>query len=285
MSAFADQMSLKFTDTAFVADFLTNQVGLPSIFAAAYELTDLTLQDLRIGTVDQTVFQAPTFETIRITGSHERITPTSERSLMERLMKRYGRLVWSDVQIELTLATLVQSTLMPIDSIRAANLIDDLGGVASLADLRAKLLARYAPSVVDAMFASLRISTLEDFEQRMNLLVQLFFKTAPAFNPADPANARSYPVSVCVQFQSDLAVTDALQAAKLCRSVMEREKDFNPSSPSGAEVKTPFVIVVVFPDSLVKDNAIPGLTAAEIRTGIQSLFTSEGMVAVFFAGA
>lgn len=284
MSAFADQMLLQFLQDAFVTDFLTNKVGLPAIFTAAYDLTDLQLQDLTLASVDRKIFESPTFESIRITGSHERITPSSERSQMERSMKRYGRLVWAEVQLDLSLGTKVSVTAMPIDSIRTANLIDDLGGVASLADLRTKLLTRYAPSVVDAMFQTLRITTIEDFKERMNLLVQLFFKPAPPFDPNDPNSARVFPVTVCVKFQPDLNISDALQAAKLCRAVMEKETDFNPSS-DGAEVKTPYVIVTVYPDSVVKDNAIPGLTAAQIRTEVQSLFTAEGMVANFFVGA
>src|SRR5258708_7471315 len=203
---------------------------------------------------------------------------------MERQMKRYGRLVWAEVQLDLSLATKVHATAMPIDSIRTAELIADLGGVASLADLRTKLLVRYAPSVVDGMFQALRITTIEDFKERMNLLVQLFFKPAPPFDPNDPKNARTFPVTVCVKFQADLNISDALQTAKLCRAVMEKETDFNPAL-DGAEVKSPYVVVTVYPDSLVKDNAIPGLTAAQIRAQVQSLFAAEGMVADFFVGA
>jgi hypothetical protein len=284
MSVFGDQMMLQFLQDTFVQDFLTNKVGLPVIFSAAYNLVDVELEDLTLGSVDQKIFQSPTFESIRVSGTHEKITPSSERSQMERTLKRYGRLVWAEVQLNLTLDTKLHFTAMPIDSIRSANLIEDLGGVASLADLRTKLLARYAPSVVDAMFQTLRISTIEDFEERMNLLVQLFFKPAPAFDPGDPNNSRTFPVSVCVKFQPDLNVSDALQAAKLCRVVMEKETDFMPN-PNGAELKTPYVIVTVYPDSVVKDNVIPGLTAAQIRTEVQSVFSAEGMVANFFVGA
>lgn len=284
MSAFGDLMTLQFLQDAFVTDFLTTKVGLPAIFNAAYNLTDLQLHDLTLASVDRKTFQSPTFESIRITGTHERITPTMERSQIERSMRRYGRLVWVEVQLDLTLATKVQQLAMPIDSIRTANLIEDLGGVTSLADLRTKLQTRYSPSVVDAMFKALRISTLGDFQERMNLLVQLFFKPAPAFDPADPASSRVFPVTVCVKFQADLNISDALQAAKLCRAVMEKETDFNPSQ-DGAEIKTPYVIVTVYPNSVVKDNAIPGLTAAQITSSVQTLFTAEGMVANFFAGA
>ena len=125
---------------------------------------------------------------------------------------------------------------------------------------------------------------MEDFKERMNLLVQIFFKAAPPFDPNDPGNARTFPVSVCVLFQPDLNVSDALQAAKLCRTVMEKETDFNPVL-DGAEVITPYVIVTVYPDSVVKDDAIPGLTAAQIRTGVQNVFAAEGMVSNFFVGA
>jgi len=187
MSAFGDLMTLQFLQDAFVTDFLTTKVGLSAIFNAAYDLTDLQLHDLTLASVDRKTFQSPTFESIRITGTHERITPSMERSQIERSMKRFGRLVWVEVQLDLTLATKVQQLAMPIDSIRTANLIEDLGGVTSLADLRTKLQTRYSPSVVDAMFKALRIGTLGDFQERMNLLVQLFFKPAPAFDPADPA--------------------------------------------------------------------------------------------------
>jgi hypothetical protein len=284
MSSFGDKMLLAFLGDAFVTDFLTNQVGLTAIFNAAYDLTDLQLQALALASVDRKTFQSPTFESIRITGTYEKITPTSERAQIDRSMKRFGRLVWAEVRLDVSLATKVQTLAMPIDSVRTSNLVEDLGGVPDLATLRTKLLARYAPSVVDAMFKTLRITTIADFEQRMNLLVQLFFKPAPVFDPADPANARTFPVSVCVKFEPDLNISDALQAAKLCRAVMEREIDGSPP-PDGADVKTPFVMVTMYPGSVLKDNAIPGMTAGQIQTSVQALFAAEGMVASFVAGA
>src|SRR5258708_32514068 len=105
---------------------------------------------------------------------------------MERQMKRYGRLVWAEVQLDLSLATKVHATAMPIDSIRTAELIADLGGVASLADLRTKLLVRYAPSVVHGMFQPLRITPIEDAKERSTPWEQPFFKPAPPFAPIDP---------------------------------------------------------------------------------------------------
>jgi len=39
--------------------------------------------------------------------------------------------------------------------------------------------------------------------------------------------------------------------------------------------------VIIFPESVVVDNAIPGLAAAQIKAGIQSLFAAEKMLAHF----
>jgi hypothetical protein len=62
----------------------------------------------------------------------------------------------------------------------------------------------------------------------------------------------------------------------------QREADFL-ASRDGAEIKSPYVFATVFPDAAAVDNALPGLTAAQIKTGAQSLFAAEGMLAHFFA--
>jgi hypothetical protein len=39
---------------------------------------------------------------------------------------------------------------------------------------------------------------------------------------------------------------------------------------------------VIFPDSAVADNAIPGLNTAQIKASVKSLFAAENMLAYFF---
>jgi len=282
MSGFADQMMVRFLDDAFTSDFLRTRIGAAAIFNTAYDPTDFTLNSVKVSQVVRREFEAPTFESIRTTGSNERITPQPpERIQMERSIKNYGRLVWAEIAIEAILGAIVQSTVLAPDSIQAKDLLTDLGGATTLPQLRIKLLARYAQSQVDEIFKRLRITTIEEFKERTNLLVKFLYKEPPAFDPNDPANAKDFPVSVCVKFQADLNLSDALQNAKLCRSVRARERDFDPVV-NGAEVKTAFVFITVFPDAVAVDNAIAGLTAAQIKTSVQNLFAAEGMLAHFF---
>jgi hypothetical protein len=280
MSAFGDQLLLRFLQDAFVEDLLTKQLGLEALLKLTYQLDDIDFKEIALGEVSLRRFQLPAFETIRTSGIDERIMPSSERVKVDRAQPRYGRLAWVDVFMDVLLATQVESTRRPIESITAQNLLDKLGGVASISDLRAKLATLYPQSVVEGFFKQLRINSVDDFKSRPAIFLEFIYKEPPAFDPSEPQNARKFRVNVCVQLQPELKVVEALQAAKLCRSILENEKDFADAF-DGGEITTPYVFVVIFPDSAVTDNAIPGLNAAQIRSGIQALFTAEKMIAHF----
>jgi hypothetical protein len=280
MSAFGDQLLLRFLQDAFVEDLLTKQLGLEALLKLTYEMADIDLKEISLGEVSLRRFQLPAFETIRTSGIDERIMPSSERVKVDRAQPRYGRLAWVDVFMDVLVATKVESTRRPLESITAQNLLDKLGGVASIADLRAKLATLYAQSIVEAFFKQLRINSVDDFKSRPAVFLEFIYKAPPPFDPSELQNARMFRVNVCVQLQPELKVVEALQAAKLCRSILENEKDFADAF-DGGEIITPYVFVVIFPDSAVTDNAIPGLNAAQIRSGIQTLFTAEKMIAHF----
>jgi len=280
MSAFGDQLLLRFLQDAFVEDLLTKQLGLQALFKLTYQMDDIDLKEIALAGVALRQFQMPAFETIRTSGIDERIMPSSERVKVDRAQPRYGRLAWVDVFIDVLLATKVQSTRMPIESITVQNLLDKLGGVTSIADLKAKLATLYPQSVVDAFFNQLRIISVDDFKSRPALFLEFVYKAPLPFDPTGPQNARNFRVNVCVQLQPELKIVEALQAGKLCRSILENERDFADTF-EGGEITTPYVFVIMFPDSAVIDNAIPGLNAAEIRSNIQALFTAERMIAHF----
>ncbi len=90
----------------------------------------------------------------------------------------------------------------------------------------------------------------------------------------------SFPLIVCVQFQTEFSVCESLQAAKLCRSIFENEEDFL-TDVDGATVITPYAFVVVFPSAAVTDETIPGLTAAQVFSSVQTLFEAEHVLAFF----
>lgn len=280
---FTDQLLVRFLDPAFVDDLLDTQIGIDEMFAVTYATDDLDVKSVTLDAVERTQFAMPAFETLRTSGVNERIIPASERVQVTRTQSRRGRLEWVDVFLKLRLAAMVHSLASPIDTVAVGRLVEDLGGVTSIADLRTKLLARYPVSVVDAFFTKMRITTLEDFLRRGNLLVEFTYKTPPAYDPNDPANARLFRLNVCFRMQAILDVGNALQGAKLCRSILENERDYV-DHYEGGDVKVPYVFVTLFPESVAVNDAIDGLTGQQVQAKVKEIFATEAMFAHFVAG-
>jgi hypothetical protein len=276
-----DKMLLRFLDNAFIKDFLENQLGLTALFNLTYAAQDVELKELTYTKLKNREFAVPAFETIRTSGTQERLSPAPERFRIDREQRRHGRLAWVEVMLEVLLTGKVYAKGAPLDRIVTKDLIDNLGGVNSLAELRSKLNSRYAPSVVDALFRELNITTVEEFKQRGNRVVEFFYQAPPPYSPSDPKNIRQYQVNVCVLLQQELSVAEALQEAKLCRSIMENERDAADSF-DGGELITPYAFIVSFPDSKIGNEAIPGMKATEIKASLRALFAEEGMLAHFF---
>jgi hypothetical protein len=279
MSAFVDATLLRFAQDAFVADLLTNGLGLAAIFNATFEATDIQLQSVTLGPITARSYKVPAFESVRISGTDERIVPDTQRVRKEHLVPRFGRLDWVDVAFDAVLNAKVQTLVAPLQSVTVKSLEQKLGGVTSVADLRTKLLALYAPSVVDAIFAQLRISTLDDFERQRRLFIELVGAPPPAFDPNDPAAQRAYTVSLRVKIVDGFDVAGALQSAKLCSSILEREA--SPDSPDGLERVKSYSFVTLFADSAVTDSSLPGQPAAQAKAAVKTLFNSERMFAQF----
>lgn len=283
MSTFVDQMLLKFLDNSKVTELLTN-LQPKTLFNHTYEVQNIVLpdpQEITLERIDRREFQMPAFETIRTSGMEERIVPTPERVKVDRAQPRYGRLAWVDVFLEVLLSTKVHDKGAPIEKITTQNLIEKLGGVDSIAELRTKLEALYLQIIVDAFFKEFRITTVEEFKRRGNLFLEFIYKTPPPYDPDDPKNVRKFPINVCVQLQPELKIAESLQAAKLCRSILENEKNFAETF-EGGEIKKPYVFVVIFPNDAVVDDAIPGFTADQIKESIKNLFEAESMLAHFY---
>lgn len=278
MSVFVDATLLRFMQDGFVNDLL-NGIGLTAIFNTMFDATDISLQSITLGTLSPRSYKVPAFESIRSSGTDERIVPDTQRVRKERVLSRLGRLEWADVAFDAVLSTKVQTLVAPLQSVTSQTLEQKLGGVASIADLRAKLLALYAPSVVDNIFAQLRISTLEDFERQRHLFIQLVGATPPPFDPNDPAAARDFTVSVRVKIADGFDVAGALQSAKLCRSILDHE--LVPDTLDGVERTTPYAFVTIFANAAVTDGSLPGQTAAQAKTAVSAIFNAERMFAQF----
>src|SRR6516164_2005879 len=278
MSGFVDSILLRFAQDAFVTNLL-NGLGLTEIFNATFDATDIALQSTALGSISARSYKVPTFETVRSNGTDERTSPDAQRVQKERIVPRSGRLEWVDVAFDVVLNTKVQTLVGPLQSVTSQTLEQKLGGVTSIADLRTKLLALYAPSIVDALFAELKISTFDDFERQRHLFIELIGAPPPPFDPNDPAAARDFTVSVRVKIADGFDVAGALQAAKLSRSILEHEGIRD--TLAGVERTDPYALVTIFADAAVTDTSLPGLTAAQAKTAVSTLFAGERMFAQF----
>jgi hypothetical protein len=278
MSAFVDSILLRFAQDAFVNNLL-NGIGLTAIFNATFDATDIALQSISLGPVSTRSYKVPTFETVRSNGTDERISPDAQRVQKERVMPRSGRLEWVDVAFDAVLNTKVQTLVAPLQSVTSQTLEQKLGGISSITELRTKLLALYAPSIVDGLFAELKISTFDDFERQRHLFIELIGAAPPPFDPNDPAAARDFTVSLAVKIADGFDVAGALQAAKLCRSILEHEVIRDPLF--GVERTVPYALVTIFADAAVTDTSLPGLTAAQAKPAVSALFAGERMFAQF----
>jgi len=184
MSAFADQMLLRFLQEAFVEDLLKDKLGLPALFNLTYEITDIELKEIVLAAVAHRQFQMPVFETIRTAGTEERILPPPpERIQLNRVQPRYGRLAWVDAFMEILLTTKVHDKKAPIEKITAQDLIEKLGGVASITELKTKLKTLYPESVVTAFFKELASAASRNSNAAaisfLNLSIKLLQRSIP----------------------------------------------------------------------------------------------------------
>jgi hypothetical protein len=280
MSAFVDSTLLRFSQDSFVTGLL-NGLGLTALFNATFDSVDIAVQSVALGPLTSRSYKVPAFESVRSTGTDERIMPDTQRVRKERVLPRFGRLDWVDVAFDATLQTKVQTLVAPLQSITSQTLEQKLGGVSSIADLRTKLLALYAPSVVDDIFAKLRISTVEDFERQKHLFIELVGAAPPPFDPNDPAAAQSFPVSIRVKIVDGFDVAGSLQAAKLCRSILEHEAV--PDSVEGVDRALNYAFITLFDNTAVTDTSLSGLTAAQAKAAVQTLFSGERMFAQFIS--
>lgn len=278
MTAFVDATLLRFAQDGFVSDLL-NGLGPAALFNTTFDNSDISLQSVAVGPVTARAYKVPAFQSLRISGADERITPDCQRTLSERVLTHFGRMDWIDVAFDAVLQTKVETLVGPLQSVTAETLEQKLGGVSSIADLRAKLLALFAPSVVDAMFAELRISTLEDFERQRHLFVELVGAAPPAFDANDPQAARNFTVSLRVKIADGFDVAGALQSAKLCRSILESEGAA--TGGPGVGKATAYTFITLFADSAVSDASLPGLTADQAKGAVRTLFSAERMFAQF----
>lgn len=282
MATLTDRLTLSLLDDAFVSNLLANQIGLARLFRLGWELEAGTVHELAIARLGDRQFQLPVFQSVRTRGTEERLAPNPERIRVDYEQPRHGRLEFVDALVPIDLDAVVEDRATPVRQITAQDLLTELGNPATLPDLRAALTARYGADVTGRLLDALHVVSIEELRGR-GLTLTIESEPAPPFDLLDPANRRRFPLTLCLSVVPQLEPAAALREAKV-RRVLISEQQPAADEVAGAELLQPYVFLVLFPDSAAVDNAIPGLTAAEIRTQVRDLFAREEMVAHFLPG-
>lgn len=283
MPTLNDRLTLRLLDDAFVSDLLATQIGLAPLFGLTYQLEAGIVHQVALTRIRRRQFQVPLFQTVRTRGSDERQGANPERIRIDREQPRKGRLEFLDAEIEIVVTATIEDRATRVRQITATDLLTELGNPANMVALRAALVAQYGAFVADHAIEKLHIESVEELARRGALSFRIESEPAPPFDPDDPANRRELPLQFCIKVVPQLDPVVALRDAKLCRLLIEEERR-SPETVGGAEVRRPFLFLALFADSAAADNAIPGLTAAQIKTQVRDLFNREEMVAHFVAG-
>lgn len=279
MAEFIDQTSLRFLDPAFIRD-LVGDLGIETLFALSYRLPSAELRSLEIAEIVRRTFQKPIFETLRVRGSDARSSSPPERVQVDREQPRRGRLEWLDVLLELQLRARIHDQRAPLEGASSRSLLDTLGHPESFEAFRAALEARHGERLAAEMLERLKIRTMDDVRRKAGLLVGVAATEPAPYDPTDPASEYLLPLVLCIQIEPDLNLSQSLRNAKLRRSLLEHERN-QPEILRGAEIRRPYVFLSIFPASVAIDDAVPGLSADEIKTRTRALFAAEEMSAHF----
>lgn len=281
MPAFSDRISLRFLDDTFL-EALVGQLGLPALFAIAFELREATVHDVQLTGVRRRKFQVPVFETVRTHGSEDHLASPPKRIRLDRQQPRAGRLGWVDVLVELEVRAVLERRATPPERMDSKDLLAELGDPADLDELRTALEGRFGPSVAEEALERLSVTSIEEFRRRAPRLVELVGEPPPPFDPNDPASAESFPLLVCFRLEPELDIAGALRQAQLSRSLLEAERQYV-EVYGEAEVRRPYAFVSLFPASAATGGVLPGLSPEELRTQTRALFAAEEMAAHFVA--
>jgi hypothetical protein len=273
-----DATLLKLQQDAFIGSVVA-AIGPQALFDVLYVASDVDVHQITVGSVIDREFAMPVFENIRALGTNERITPDSQRVKVDRTLYHYGRLAWVDALVPVMLNLKVGAATGPIQSITVETLEAKLGGYASINELRTKLSAMYAPSVVDALFGQLQITTIEDFNRTVHLFVQIVGAPPAPYDPNAPGSDLDVTANLCFKIDETFDLRASLEDAKLTRSILS--SDAAHSTPSGLLQNLPYAFVTIFPDGSVTDTTVAGSTASQTKSAVQALFSSEQMFAYF----
>lgn len=272
MTAFSDRALLELSDPAAFGAALAPADGsgdgrVRTILAATYDLSAARIDQVRGAQVRQVALQRPLFPAGRQDGVWSQTQPSFTRTEFSLSLPAPADPIWIDL-----LAGIDVTVVAEVDPAGAESVLSRAFDDFTTFD---EFRARFSFFDLDAFLAEHHISTVEELRDAFDYVVtEIQLRTPGAFDPNDPANLHTLPVTLAAVVVDPFDLAAGLRATRLVR---EAAKGLTGAPVAGipAETIEPYATAVV-----VQADGLPdGLTAADV----EQLYASQGVASLFLS--
>ena len=268
--AFTDHALLALADPAALGALLlptgdTDGGLVRTMLGATYDLSAARIDQVKTVQVTEIAVQRALFPHGRLDGQWSQTVPSYTRGELAFTVPAPADPVWIDVLARIDVTVVTEVDPSGAESVLARG-FDDF---TTLDEFR----ARFAFIDLDAFLAEHGISTVEQLRDAFDYVVaDVQLRTPTTFDPTDPANTHTLPVTLAAVIVDPFDIAAGLRATRLVR---EAAKGLGGSMPAGipAEVVEAYATAVV--------GAATGLPDGVTAATVQQLYAGEGVVGLF----
>ncbi|WP_033283342.1 hypothetical protein [Streptomyces sp. NRRL F-525] len=270
MSGFGDRALLALSDPVVLGALLSPTDGpgdqrVRTMLASVYDLSAVRVDTVTGVRVREITLQRPLFPAGRRDGAWSQLVPSYTRTELTLTVPEPTRPVWIDLRATVDVTLVAEIDPAGAESV-VARAFDDF---ATFDEFR----ARFTFFDLDAFLAEHGISTVEELKDAFHYVVaDIQLRTPPPFDPDDPANTHTLPVTLAAVVVDPFDLVGGLRATRLVR---EAARPLAGPPPAGlpAEAAEAYATALV----LAADGLPDGLAAADV----ERLCAAEGVVSLF----
>jgi hypothetical protein len=271
MATFRDRVLLELSDAAQLGALLlpagdTAGSRVRTMLAASYDLSAARVDSVGEVTVGSVTLEQPLFLSGHRTGGWQQTVPSFSRIDFTLDVPDPATPVWVDLLAGLTVTLVAELDPAGAQSVLAKG----FDNFTTLDEFR----ARFTFIDLDSFMARHHITTVEELHEAFDYVVtEVQLRTPPPFNPTDPVNTHSVPVTLAAAAIDPFDLAEGLRRARL---VQQAAKDLTGSTPAGfpADPIAAYAPAAVFSTAALADA---GLTAAQV----EQLYAAQGVVSLF----
>jgi hypothetical protein len=271
MTVFGDRALRKLSDPATLGGLLLpsgdDDGRVRTMLGATYDLTAARIDRVVGVRVRNVALERPLFPVGRHDGAWSQLVPTYTRTEVTLAVPAPADPLWVDL-----LAGVDVTVVAEVDPCGAeAVLSSAFDDFATLDDFR----ARFAFFGLDAFLAEHHIGTVEELRDALDHVVtEIQLRTPTTFDPDDPANTHTLPVTLAAVIVDPFGLTAGLRATRLVR---EAAKGSTGKAPTciPTEATAAYATAVV----AAADTLPDGLAAADV----ERLYANEGVITLFLS--